>query len=67
MLQWQREIGDAQIDVSEGLRRLYTAGIKPIEVQFGYGDFYSPVMSEADFSAKPMVLLMGQVSERILL
>ncbi|GBG33429.1 EH-domain containing protein, putative [Hondaea fermentalgiana] len=46
----------------EGLKRLYRAGIKPLEVQFKFGEFYSPVMTDADFDAKPMVLLIGQYS-----
>ena len=51
-----------QQETIEGLKRLYRAGVKPLEVQYKFGEFYSPVMTEADFDAKPMVLLIGQYS-----
>jgi len=51
-----------QTETLEGLKRLYRSGIKPLEVQFKFGEFYSPIMSDADFDAKPMVLLIGQYS-----
>lgn len=44
------------------LKRLYRAGIKPLERQFRFQDFYSPHLTDADFNQKPMVLLVGQYS-----
>ena len=29
---------------------------------YKFGDFYSPIMNDGDFDAKPMVLLIGQYS-----
>jgi len=44
------------------LKRLYRAGIKPLERLFRFQDFYSPHLTDADFNQKPMVLLVGQYS-----
>jgi len=51
-----------QKETVEGLKRLYRQGIKPLETQFKFGEFYSPLLMDADFDAKPMVLLIGQYS-----
>ena len=56
------ELSRVESTTIDSLKRLYTAGIKPLEVQFKFGDFYSPLLSDADFSAKPMVLLLGSYS-----
>ena len=29
---------------------------------YKFGEFYSPIMNDGDFDAKPMVLLIGQYS-----
>lgn len=52
----------AAADAIEGLKRLYRRGIKPLELQFKFGDFFSPMLTEADFDAKPMVLVIGPYS-----
>ena len=48
--------------VTDGLKQLYRAKVRPIEEQYRFGDFYSPLLTDGDFEAKPMVLLMGQYS-----
>ncbi len=48
--------------VSDGLKNLYASKIKPIEMTYKFGEFYSPYLLDADFEAKPMVLLLGQYS-----
>ena len=48
--------------VTDGLKQLYRAKVRPIEELYRFGDFYSPLLTDGDFEAKPMVLLMGQYS-----
>ena len=48
--------------VTDGLKQLYRSKVRPIEEQYRFGDFYSPLLTDGDFEAKPMVLLMGQYS-----
>lgn len=48
--------------VTEGLKRLYAAKLKPLEKKYLYDDFHSPLLSDADFDAKPQVLMIGQYS-----
>ncbi|KAG8438094.1 hypothetical protein GDO86_008688 [Hymenochirus boettgeri] len=48
--------------VSEGLRRLYTHKLLPLEETYRFHDFHSPALEDADFHNKPMVLLVGQYS-----
>jgi len=48
--------------IGRGLNQLYHKVLLPIEKQFHFDKFLTPFMTEADFQAKPMVLLMGQYS-----
>ena len=48
--------------VTDGLKQLYRSKVRPIEELYRFGDFYSPLLTDGDFEAKPMVLLMGQYS-----
>ncbi|KAE9598500.1 putative EH domain-containing protein [Lupinus albus] len=48
--------------VIDGLKRLYLQKLKPLEVTYRYNDFVSPLLTNSDFDAKPMVLLLGQYS-----
>ena len=41
---------------------VYKAKVKPFEEQFKFGNFFSPLMTDADFDGKPQVLLLGQYS-----
>ncbi len=36
--------------------------VKPLEEAFKFGNFFSPLLSDSDFEAKPSVLLLGQYS-----
>lgn len=36
--------------------------VRPLEEQYKFGHFFSPLLSEGDFEAKPSVLLLGQYS-----
>jgi len=53
---------DTFISVSEGLKRLYKTKILPLEEHYFFKDFHSPPLEDADFDAKPMILLVGQYS-----
>lgn len=48
--------------IIDGLKRIYSAKVKPIEAMYNFGNFFSPLMSDSDFEAKPSILLLGQYS-----
>eukprot|EP00397_Hematodinium_sp_SG-2012_P015691 GEMP01015985.1.p1 GENE.GEMP01015985.1~~GEMP01015985.1.p1 ORF type:complete len:530 (+),score=95.83 GEMP01015985.1:214-1803(+) len=48
--------------VTEGLCHLYKEKLKPLEDDFFYHRIYAPPLASADFTAKPMILMMGQYS-----
>ncbi|QCD77190.1 hypothetical protein DEO72_LG1g812 [Vigna unguiculata] len=48
--------------IIDGLKRLYIERLKPLEVTYRYNDFVSPLLTNTDFDAKPMVMLLGQYS-----
>ncbi|EOA20335.1 hypothetical protein CARUB_v10000641mg [Capsella rubella] len=50
------------VTIVDGLKRLYTEKLKPLEVTYRFNDFASPVLTNSDFDAKPMVMLLGQYS-----
>ncbi|KAG8058151.1 hypothetical protein GUJ93_ZPchr0002g26387 [Zizania palustris] len=52
----------AVTSVIDGLKRLYTEKLKPLEVAYRFNDFASPLLASSDFDAKPMVMLLGQYS-----
>ncbi len=41
---------------------VYKAKVRPFEEQFKFGNFFSPLLTDADFDGKPQVLLLGQYS-----
>jgi len=41
---------------------VYKNKVKPFEEQYKFGNFFSPLMTDADFDGKPQVLLLGQYS-----
>lgn len=55
-------IAEVYDSVTDGLKQLYKTKIRPVEEAYKFGDFYSPIMNDGDFDAKPMVLLIGQYS-----
>ncbi|XP_015959030.1 EH domain-containing protein 2 [Arachis duranensis] len=48
--------------IVDGLKKLYVERLKPLEVTYRYNDFASPLLTNSDFDAKPMVMLLGQYS-----
>lgn len=48
--------------IIDGLKRLYIQKLKPLEVAYRFNDFGSPLLTNSDFDAKPMVMLLGQYS-----
>lgn len=48
--------------VTEGLQRFYRNKVLPVEQKHSFDHFHSPPLTDADFSARPMVLLVGQYS-----
>ncbi|CAA2992154.1 EH domain-containing 1-like [Olea europaea subsp. europaea] len=48
--------------VTDGLKILYNEKLKPLETAYRFNDFGSPVLTNSDFDAKPMVMLLGQYS-----
>ncbi|KAG9333087.1 hypothetical protein JZ751_013511, partial [Albula glossodonta] len=48
--------------VTEGLKSLYRKKLLPLEKYYGFHDFHSASMEDADFDNKPMVLVVGQYS-----
>ncbi|XP_072171227.1 EH domain-containing protein 1-like [Diadema setosum] len=49
-------------NVVDGLKDLYRKIIFPLEEEYRFHDFHSPSLDEADFTAKPLILLVGQYS-----
>ncbi|CAN0900990.1 EH domain-containing protein 1 [Linum grandiflorum] len=48
--------------ITDGLKKLYLQKLKPLEVTYLFNDFVSPLLTNSDFDAKPMVMLLGQYS-----
>ncbi|KAK6934501.1 Dynamin, N-terminal [Dillenia turbinata] len=48
--------------IIDGLKSLYIKKLKPLEVTYRFNDFVSPLLTNSDFDAKPMVMLLGQYS-----
>ncbi|XP_052207695.1 EH domain-containing protein 1 [Diospyros lotus] len=48
--------------IVDGLKKLYVQKLKPLEVTYHFNDFVSPLLTNSDFDAKPMVMLLGQYS-----
>ena len=48
--------------VVEGLQRIYKNKLLPLEEHYQFHDFHSPRLDDPDFTAKPMILLVGQYS-----
>ncbi|XP_020265550.1 EH domain-containing protein 1-like [Asparagus officinalis] len=48
--------------IIDGLKKLYIEKLKPLEATYRFNDFVSPLLTNSDFDAKPMVMLLGQYS-----
>lgn len=57
-----RTVSEQAHDVGKGLKEYYFKYILPIEKAYNFDKFSQPYLTEADFLAKPMVLLCGQYS-----
>ncbi|OON23325.1 dynamin family protein [Opisthorchis viverrini] len=53
---------EAYASVIDGLSRLYTQKLLPLETTYKFHEFHSPALEKGDFESKPMVLLIGQYS-----
>ncbi|XP_046388348.1 EH domain-containing protein 3-like isoform X2 [Ischnura elegans] len=49
-------------NVEKQLKLMYKTKLKPLEEHYQFHDFHSTRLDDADFDAKPMILLMGQYS-----
>ncbi len=49
-------------NIIEGLRQVYKTKLLPLEEAYRFHEFHSSQLDDSDFSAKPMVLLVGQYS-----
>lgn len=49
-------------NVVEGLKSIYKNKMLPLEQHYLFHEFHSPPLQDADFDAKPMILLVGQYS-----
>ncbi|GAV61224.1 Dynamin_N domain-containing protein/EF_hand_5 domain-containing protein [Cephalotus follicularis] len=52
----------AVTSIIDGLKKMYIEKLKPLEVTYCFNDFVSPLLTNSDFDAKPMVMLLGQYS-----
>ncbi|CAF1599345.1 unnamed protein product [Rotaria magnacalcarata] len=61
---WKKDPVKKEIftNVAEGLRQVYKSKLLPLEETYRFHEFHSPQLDDCDFSAKPMVLLVGQYS-----
>lgn len=48
--------------VSDGLKNIYKQKLYPLEEYYRFHEFHSPALDNPDFTAKPMILLVGQYS-----
>jgi len=48
--------------VTEALKALYRQKLLPLEKYYGFSDFHSSSLEDADFDNKPMILVLGQCS-----
>jgi len=48
--------------IIDGLKQIYFQKVRPLEDAFKFGNFFSPLLNDSDFEAKPSVLLLGQYS-----
>ncbi|XP_076933080.1 EH domain-containing protein 1-like [Bidens hawaiensis] len=48
--------------IVDGLKKLYIQKLKPLETMHRFNEFVSPTLTNSDFDAKPMVMLLGQYS-----
>jgi len=57
-----KTVAEEALEVGRGLKDYYMKYILPIEKAYNFDKFAQPYLTEADFVARPMVLLCGQYS-----
>ncbi|KAI5693263.1 hypothetical protein M8J75_012375 [Diaphorina citri] len=66
MFSWMSKNEDSSPEmyetVLEGLKKVYKNKLLPLEQAYHFHDFHSPPYEDADFDAKPTVMLVGQYS-----
>eukprot|EP00929_Paragymnodinium_shiwhaense_P118810 TRINITY_DN90714_c0_g1_i1.p1 TRINITY_DN90714_c0_g1~~TRINITY_DN90714_c0_g1_i1.p1 ORF type:complete len:474 (-),score=90.93 TRINITY_DN90714_c0_g1_i1:112-1533(-) len=68
MLKWLRDQVERQQDsqacmnVGHSLHDLYQEKLLPVEQHHDFSKFHAPELTDADFSSRPMVMLLGQYS-----
>lgn len=58
----RRHQPDLYDNVVGGLKNIYKKKLLPLEEHYLFHEFHSPPLNDADFEAKPMILLVGQYS-----
>ncbi|KAI5420390.1 hypothetical protein KIW84_044251 [Lathyrus oleraceus] len=53
---------NAVTSINDGLKKLYVDWLKPLKATDRFNDFVSPLLTNINFDAKPMVMLLGQYS-----
>lgn len=48
--------------MAEGLKSVYTNKLLPLEEKYLFHEFHSPKLTDQDFDAKPLIMLIGQYS-----
>lgn len=61
---WKKDPVKAETytNVTNGLQQVYKTKLLPLEEAYRFHEFHSSQLEDSDFSAKPMVLLVGQYS-----
>ncbi|UJR14792.1 hypothetical protein I4U23_001780 [Adineta vaga] len=61
---WRKDQANKEVytNVIQGLRQIYSTKLLPLEEAYRFHEFHSSQLEDSDFSAKPMVLLVGQYS-----
>jgi EH domain-containing protein 1 len=62
LLRKEKHEAEVHENVIEGLKKVYRTKLMPLEKAYKFHEFHSPQLDDADFDAKPMVLLVGQYS-----
>lgn len=56
------DIASRSKSVIDGLKKLYATKLRSLEKKHFFDEFHSPLLSDADFEAKPQILMIGQYS-----
>ena len=65
MFTWLKKNKDKPVEIDnvlDGVSKMYKKILLPLEQEYLFSDFHSMPLDEADFTSKPMVLLVGQYS-----